>query len=106
MQVVVNVLKIGQDGRKPRSWCRQELFNQDTMMAMVQIALVEDKFMFLTNMFARKSEIDPLDSMHDNQSSYFQNFADWIYKIILYIVVAYILLWKLNYGYHNQAHFH
>ena len=64
MQVMVNVLKIGQDGRKPRSWCRQEQLIQDTMTEMVQITLVEDKMMFLTNIFARKSEIDPLDSTH------------------------------------------
>ena len=30
----------------------------------------------------------------------------WIYKAILYIAVAYILLCKHNYGYHNQAGFH
>ena len=29
-----------------------------------------------------------------------------MYKAILYIAVAYILLCKLNYGYHNQARFH
>ena len=32
--------------------------------------------------------------------------AGWIYEAILYIAVAYILLCKLNYGYHNQARFH
>ena len=30
----------------------------------------------------------------------------WIYEATLYIAVAYIFLCKLNYGYHNQAHFH
>ena len=29
-----------------------------------------------------------------------------MYEAILYIAVAYILLRKLNYGYHNQTHFH
>ena len=29
-----------------------------------------------------------------------------MYEAILYIAAAYILLCKLNYGYHNQAHFH
>ena len=28
------------------------------------------------------------------------------YQAVLYIAVAYILLYKLNYGYHNKAHFH
>ena len=32
--------------------------------------------------------------------------AVWMYKAILYIPVAYILLSKLNYGYHNQTRFH
>ena len=32
--------------------------------------------------------------------------AIWMYKATLYIAVAYIFLCKLNYGYHNQAHFH
>ena len=30
----------------------------------------------------------------------------WMYQAILYIAVAYILLCKLNYGYHNHARFH
>ena len=30
----------------------------------------------------------------------------WMYEAILYIAVAYILLYKLNYGYHNQSRFH
>ena len=30
----------------------------------------------------------------------------WMYQAILYIAAAYILLCKLNYGYHNQARFH
>ena len=29
-----------------------------------------------------------------------------MYQAILYIAVAYILLFKLNYGYNNQTHFH
>ena len=29
-----------------------------------------------------------------------------MYKAIMYIAVAYILLFKLNYYYHNQEHFH
>ena len=29
--------------------------------------------------------------------------AAWMYEAILYIAVAYILLCKLNQGYHNQA---
>ena len=29
-----------------------------------------------------------------------------MYEAVLYNAVAYILLCKLNYGYHNQAHFH
>ena len=29
----------------------------------------------------------------------------WMYNLILCIAVAYILLCKLNCGYHNQAHF-
>ena len=29
-----------------------------------------------------------------------------MYEAISYIAVAYILMYKLNYGYHNQAHFH
>ena len=29
-----------------------------------------------------------------------------MYEADLYIAAAYILLCKLNYGYHNQAHFH
>ena len=32
--------------------------------------------------------------------------AVWIYKAILYIAAAYILLCKLNYDNHNQAHLH
>ena len=28
-----------------------------------------------------------------------------MYEVILYIAVAYILLCKLNYGYHNHTHF-
>ena len=42
---------------------------------------------------------------------YIKNFtwngqAVLMYEAILYIAVAYILLCKLNYGYHNQARFH
>ena len=29
-----------------------------------------------------------------------------MYKAILYTTVAYILLYKLNYGDHNKEHFH
>ena len=32
--------------------------------------------------------------------------AVWMYEAILWFAVAYILLCKLNYGYHNQARFH
>ena len=32
--------------------------------------------------------------------------AIWMYKAILYIVAAYTLLCKLNYGNHNQTRFH
>ena len=32
--------------------------------------------------------------------------AVWMNRAILWFAVAYILLCKLNYGYHNQARFH
>ena len=45
------------------------------------------------------------------QGCKFQNFgwngqAIWMYVANLYITVVYILLCKLSYVYHNQAHFH
>ena len=42
------------------------------MREMVKIALAEDKLMFLTKIFVRKREIDPLDSMHAHTSSLFE----------------------------------
>ena len=49
-----------------------------------------------------------LKNHHSKDESFCWNGqAVWMYEASLYIAVAYILLcYKLNYGYHNQAHFH